>query len=68
MSVAQDTYGDTALHDACKFGHFEVAKTLVKAGTDVSLKNKLGKDAATLAAEHGYTAIAEMIRGGRSKL
>jgi len=68
----QDNDGDTALHDAAKFGHTTVAQLLVDAGTDITLKNREGRDALAVATEHQKTKIVELLKkaGGsrRSKL
>lgn len=58
----QDAYGDTPLHDAAKFGHVEVIKTLLDAGANGSIKNKAGKDAAVVAAEHNKPDVAKLIQ------
>eukprot|EP00339_Tiarina_fusa_P018520 CAMPEP_0117024954 /NCGR_PEP_ID=MMETSP0472-20121206/18486_1 /TAXON_ID=693140 ORGANISM="Tiarina fusus, Strain LIS" /NCGR_SAMPLE_ID=MMETSP0472 /ASSEMBLY_ACC=CAM_ASM_000603 /LENGTH=403 /DNA_ID=CAMNT_0004731543 /DNA_START=34 /DNA_END=1245 /DNA_ORIENTATION=+ len=47
-----DNSGDTALHDAARFGHEAVAKFLVEAGADKSIKNKDGMTAADVAKEY----------------
>lgn len=57
----QDHDGDSALHDAAKFGHVNVTKALLAAGSDVTLTNKAGQDAYTVANEHGHTAVADLI-------
>merc|ERR1719498_486424 len=49
----QDVNGDTALHDAVRFGHEAVADKLVAGGAIAALKNKDGKDAKELAREYG---------------
>jgi catalase (peroxidase I) len=58
----QDHYGDTPLHDAAKFGHEEVAKILLEAGANTSIKNNSGKDARAVAQEHNKTPIVNMIK------
>lgn len=45
----QDFNGDTALHDAARFGHEPIIKLLAPV-TDKSLKNKEGRDVASVAA------------------
>ena len=50
----QDVYGDSPLHDACRFGHVAAADALVQNGANKNLKNKLGQTPLDLAAEHGY--------------
>jgi len=55
---AQDYSGDTALHDAVRFGHAPLVDKLLRAGTDKKIVNKDGKDAETLANDYGKKAIA----------
>jgi hypothetical protein len=38
----KDSNGDTALHDAVRFGHKSVVEALLKAGTNVHIKNRDG--------------------------
>jgi len=57
----QDHYGDTPLHDAAKFGHPGVAKILVDAGADQTIKNNAGKDAHALAVEHQKPAVISLL-------
>jgi len=68
----QDVFGDTALHDAAKFGHEVTAGILVDAGADMGLKNKAGLDPRAVAVEHGHGRIVALIdnrlKKGRSKL
>jgi len=65
----QDNYGDTPLHDAAKFGHEQVVKTLLAAGSDTKLTNKAGHDPLAVAIEHGKEAVADLISKNRvSKL
>jgi len=58
----QDNYGDTALHDAAKFGHETVAKILLDAGANTTLKNKAGKEPLVVAEEHSKSAVATLIK------
>lgn len=53
----QDNSGDTALHDACRFGHAGVVEILVKAGANASIRNKKGQTPAEVAKEYGYPTI-----------
>jgi len=71
---AQDSDGDTALHDAARFGHLEVVKQLLNArGVDIGLRNRQGLDALGLAEEYGKRDVADALEqfkrnGGESRL
>ncbi len=58
----QDQMGDTALHDAARFGNEEVAEILLAAGTDLKLQNSAGMTPRELAIEYGKDRIAERIQ------
>ena len=45
--------GETALHDACRFGHYKVAGLLLAAGADPRIANKEGKDALAITLDYG---------------
>ena len=60
----QDNEGDTALHDAAKFGHAVVAQHLVDAGTDITLKNRDGRDALAVATEHQKQKVIDILKKG----
>jgi hypothetical protein len=45
----QDSEGDTALHDASRFGHTEVVEKLVAFGADRDIKNNQGQTATDVA-------------------
>lgn len=64
----RDNYGDTPLHDACKFGHEKIVKLLLEAGADKTIKNNEGKDPITLAQEHDKVAVVELLKKTYSKL
>jgi ankyrin repeat protein len=67
----QDFSGDTALHDAARFGHTKVCSILKNNGVDTSIKNKAGHTAYDVAVEHGYAKVAEILHTNsttRSKL
>merc|ERR1740130_120193 len=53
-----DFTGDTALHDAVRFGHAPLVKKLIASGADKTILNKAGTDAEALAKEYGKTEIA----------
>eukprot|EP00944_MAST-04C_sp_MAST-4C-sp1_P002154 g2154.t1 len=56
----QDVDGDTALHDAAKFGHIGVIKLLVDGGADSTLKNNKGQTPKDVAAEYDQTEAVEL--------
>ncbi|KAL4219658.1 hypothetical protein ACF0H5_022230 [Mactra antiquata] len=53
-----DTEGQTALHQSCLDGNFELVKLLVKFGADVKLANRDGWNALHIAAYGGHQDIA----------
>lgn len=53
-----DTEGQTALHQSCIDGNFELVKLLVKFGADVKLANRDGWNALHIAAYGGHQEIA----------
>merc|ERR1719231_1112264 len=57
----QDYCGDTALHDAVRFGHAPLVDKLLSSGADKRIMNKEGKDAEALAKEYGKQAIASRL-------
>lgn len=58
----RDNYGDTALHDAAKFGHEAVVDILLAAGADATVRNNSGMDALAIAIEHGYSGVADKLK------
>jgi catalase (peroxidase I) len=54
---AQDFSGDTALHDAARFGHAKVVDILIKGGASLSIKNKKGQTPYDVAVQYGYPAL-----------
>ncbi|PHH73877.1 hypothetical protein CDD80_3525 [Ophiocordyceps camponoti-rufipedis] len=65
----KSTYsGNTALHEAASSGHVGLVNTLLKAGAQVSLKNKTDETPLHLAATHGDPAVIEsLLENGASK-
>lgn len=59
---AQDALGDTALHDAARFGHLELSQRLIAGGTDLGLRNAAGMTPLELAIEYGKEEVAAAIR------
>jgi len=58
----QDYNGDTALHDVARFGHEDMARILLDAGSSTSLKNKQGLTPAELADEYDKPQVASLCR------
>ena len=57
----QDSAGDTALHDAARFGHLPVVHELIKYGADIKLTNNKGETARdTAAAYHKDDVVAAL--------
>ena len=54
----QDSNGDTALNDAVRFGHVEVVKQLLAAGSDGTIKNREGHTAQAIAVEYAQEETA----------
>ena len=57
-----DYAGDTALHDAARFGHTEIVGLLLDAGANPIRPNKDGFSALDLAEEHGKADVVKLIR------
>ena len=65
----RDSEGDTALHDAARFGHVEVVKLLLATpGIQVGIKNNKGLTALALAEDYGKPEVAAMLRAKGSRL
>mmetsp|Transcript_41723 Transcript_41723/g.100069 ORF Transcript_41723/g.100069 Transcript_41723/m.100069 type:complete len:414 (-) Transcript_41723:53-1294(-) len=64
---AVDVEGETALHDAARFGHLEICEKLVKAGCSTGVQSKQGKTALQVAQEQGKHDVVRLL-GGQSKL
>jgi ankyrin repeat protein len=60
---AQDIHGETALMDVCYWGDYyiDVVKFLLENGADITIKNKAGKDALTIAKERGHSKIIKLL-------
>lgn len=57
----QDSAGETALHDAARFGHGGVVGALLKAGANKAIKNNNGQTAFDVATAYKKAAVAEML-------
>jgi ankyrin repeat protein len=61
-------YGDTALHDAARFGHITTVQLLMTV-TDRTIKNRDGKDVLEVAAQYAqHKVINLLIQEEKSKL
>ena len=58
----QDYHGDTAMHDAARFGHLGIVQALLAAGGDVTLKNAEGQDVAAVAEAYLKPHVVSFIR------
>lgn len=65
----RDMHGDSALHDAARNGHLEVAKMLVAARAPMDVPNQAGQTPHDVASKAGRSDVAEFLRikggGGR---
>jgi ankyrin repeat protein len=57
----QDVDGDTALHDAAKFGHMGVIKLLVDGGASTSIKNKKQQTPKDVATEYDQKEATDFL-------
>ena len=64
---ATDEEGDTPLIEAARFGHDSVAKTLLEAGADVTVKNKEGKTALMYALQGGHDDVVRVLKQADAK-
>ena len=65
----RDADGDTALHDAARFGHVEVCKLLLATpGIETGIKNGKGLTALALAEDYGKPEVAALLRAKGSRL
>ena len=53
--------GDTPLHLASSFGHYEVVKILLRAGAGVNIRNKRGETSLHLASFFGFYEVVKML-------
>lgn len=60
----QDYNGDTALHDAARFGHAGVVKHLVDARANTQAKNREGQTPLDVAIEYAKPKVIAVLRGG----
>lgn len=65
---AQDFYGDTAMHDAARFGHTSIVETLLAARASVCVRNNRGQTPLNIAEAHGKEDIALLLRGAGAAL
>jgi len=63
----QDKAGDTALHDACKFGHVNSVQLLIPV-TNLSIKNKNGQTPLQVAQSFNHPEVIQLLTSAESKL
>ena len=56
-----DAEGDTPLHDAARFGHVQVVETLLQAGADPSIPNRMGQVPADLAKAQEHFEVEKLL-------
>jgi ankyrin repeat protein len=64
--VNETTLRGTALHEACRRGHLEVAQILCDAGARVDLCDITGDTALHCSVSHGHVAIAALLTSRRA--
>ena len=57
----QDYNGDTAMHDAARFGHVDVVAALLKGGGDPTIKNAKDENVIELALKQDKFDVAKVI-------
>eukprot|EP00949_MAST-11_sp_MAST-11-sp1_P003745 g3745.t1 len=57
----KDSEGDTAAHDAARFGHVAILKSLVEGGADLSVRNNAGKTAADIAVDYNQAEASAFL-------
>jgi ankyrin repeat protein len=57
----KDYEGDTALNDAVRFGHLEVARVLLANGASKAVRNDKGQDALAIAKEYRKPAMVKLL-------
>ncbi|KNC52463.1 uncharacterized protein AMSG_12124 [Thecamonas trahens ATCC 50062] len=62
----QDVYGDTALHDAARFGHADVVKLLLAAGASTSVTNAAGLTPLQVAVEYSKHDVVALLKAAPS--
>lgn len=60
--------GKTALHYACKFGHYDVAKYLIKNGVRVDVLTEKGQTPLHFACKHNQPLMASFLLGNRANV
>ena len=56
-----DMFGNSAIHEAARFGFEDVISEFVRHSADLGQPNSLGLTAELIARKHGHTAVAEII-------
>lgn len=65
---ARDSDGHTALFGACMRGQAHVAKALLRAGADPSVKNRDGRSILQVATSNGMTSCVELLQVSRQEV
>ena len=60
-SSGWNSFGDSFLHLATRFGHCNIAVELLSAGVDVDCRNQIGETALHVAANLGHNGIGEIL-------
>lgn len=63
----QGNQGETALHDAARFGFTVTTKVLLKFGARSDVRNKAGSTPIRLAQEEGWTGVLDVLRDARQQ-
>jgi ankyrin repeat protein len=61
INVKLEINGDTPLHCAAAFGHYEVVQLLLNSGADKNIKNKFGMTPLTYAKNNNHTEIINLL-------
>jgi ankyrin repeat protein len=63
INAQDDTNGNTALHEASRWGHLDAVQLLIEREADLTLLNNYEQTAVHLAAEYGHIAVVEVLLG-----
>lgn len=65
---ARDVYGDTAVHDAARFGHTDTVAAMLKFAPNLTVTNDRGQTALDVAKEYGKADCAKLLAGAPTSL